>query len=218
MATTRRSLGTISSRYLTGPAATMTTADIVRPDWRKWKHAYEVRLHEAIALSLNIAPENVVERRDYRNEDYRYDGAEGEEFARRLFVARRNPRRIRVLRQYGPYLAWVELPRFAAWAQSLGWQLPPELVETIHTDELDAAIPTGMQGRPSKGKDLIWAQFQRRVRENACKLTLDEEAGTLRDWYRNKYPKAQSPTAKTIAKNIRADYRQWLKTRQPDSS
>jgi hypothetical protein len=179
------------------------------PDWRKWRDAHEVELREAIALSLNLAPEKVF-----------YDGEEGREYDLRLFVARRNLSSIGIIRAFGAEAAivWVALPRFAAWAQSLGWRLPIELVEIIDAHELGAALPTGMAGRPSKGKDLIAAEFHRRVLNNACKLVLKEEAEALRQWYQAEHPTAAQPTVKTIENNIRDEHRQWVVTRPPETS
>jgi hypothetical protein len=59
------------------------------PNWQKWKHAYEVELREAIALSLNLTPGAF------------YDGEEYREYRDRLFIARRNLPRIGVIRAVG---------------------------------------------------------------------------------------------------------------------
>jgi hypothetical protein len=42
--------------------------------------------------------------------------------------------------------------------------------------EDEGLTSTGMPGRPSKGKDLINAEFQRRVSANECEQTLDAQA------------------------------------------
>jgi hypothetical protein len=109
------------------------------PNWQKWKHAYEVELREAIALSLNLTPGAF------------YDGEEYREYRDRLFIARRNLPRIGVIRAVGyeAPVVWVALPYFAAWAQPLGWQLPIELVETIDAQASPRLAPEAPETRPT---------------------------------------------------------------------
>lgn len=95
--------------------------------------------------------------------------------------------------------------------------VPPELVDLID-DSNDEAIPTGMPGRPAKGKAWIEAEFERRIKENACETELKEEAEALLQLYKKKYPKAESPTVKTIMNNVRARHRHWRATRPPEAS
>lgn len=76
-------------------------------------------------------------------------------------------------------------------------------------------MPTGAPGAPSKGMHLIVGELKRRVRENACKASLREEATELLQWFRLQHPNAQSPTIKTIENNIRDHHRQWRARQSP---
>jgi len=101
------------------------------PRWQKWKHVRGVRLVEAVALSLNIAPEKLRLNPHAWMNGKRFD--EGEEFLDRLFLAERNlqilgPLNILAIRYYDEDPI-VDLRRFVGWAASLGWPLPDELVE-----------------------------------------------------------------------------------------
>lgn len=96
-----------------------------------------------------------------------------------------------------------------------GWIIGPDgsgyAIAAI--DPVNAAkspTPTGLPGRPSKGRDLIEYEFKRRCGTGEAKAALDEEAEALRGWYIMSYPQAQHPTVKTIKNNIRADHRRWV--------
>lgn len=68
-------------------------------------------------------------------------------------------------------------------------------------------IPTGMPGRPSKGKDLIQAELRRRIESGAALDTLKAEVQALADWYKIQYPQAQQPKMKTLENSMRAIFR-----------
>ena len=99
---------------------------------------------------------------------------------------------------------------------------PAEIVEIDISEVLQALegaptpkpsiIPTGMPGRPSKGKDLILAELERRIAEKTCERTVRAEAAELKVWFARTYPNAQQPTIKTIENNIRAEYRRSEET------
>jgi hypothetical protein len=74
--------------------------------------------------------------------------------------------------------------------------------------------PTGMPGRPSKGKGLIEDEFKRRIGDGVALPDLADEAQALWNWYKVKDPKAERPTVKTIKNNIRADHREWMASRR----
>jgi hypothetical protein len=65
---------------------------------------------------------------------------------------------------------------------------------------------TGAPGRPSKGMQIINAEFERRRREHSCLPSLREEANWLQKWFKQAHPTAQHPTLKTIENRIRRDY------------
>jgi hypothetical protein len=72
-------------------------------------------------------------------------------------------------------------------------------------------ITTGMPGRPSKGKQLIEDEFDRRAAADETMASLEAEAEALLAWYKTTYPKEQRPTVKTIKNNIRARYWRWAR-------
>jgi hypothetical protein len=128
------------------------------PNWRKWKHLPSATLYEAVALSLNIDPEKI--RRNPRAwmGGKRFD--EGQEFLDRLFVAKRNldclgPLNSMGIRYYEEDPV-VNLQAFAAWAASIGWDVPAELGGPATAPQ--SAVPVkargvaaqlaGAQGRP----------------------------------------------------------------------
>jgi hypothetical protein len=82
-----------------------------------------------------------------------------------------------------------------------------------------SSTPTGMPGRPSKGKNLIEDECARRIRDGRALPTLADEARALFDWYKAEYPKEERPTEKTIQNNIRAYHREWMAgQRQTDAT
>jgi hypothetical protein len=101
------------------------------PNWQKWKHVPEVKLYEAVALSLNIAPEKIRPNSHAWMGGKRFD--ESEEFLDRLFVAQRNLETLQPLNflgmRYYDEDPVVRLQNFVAWAVSIGWTLPSELAE-----------------------------------------------------------------------------------------
>jgi hypothetical protein len=64
-------------------------------------------------------------------------------------------------------------------------------------------LPTGDPGRPSKGRELYLAEFEKRAAADHSKPSAKLEAEDLRDWFKLNHPTAILPTAKTIENNIR---------------
>ena len=64
-------------------------------------------------------------------------------------------------------------------------------------------LPTGDPGRPTKGRELYMAEFERRAGAGLAKGSAKLESEDLQDWFRVQYPTAALPTAKTIENNIR---------------
>lgn len=80
------------------------------------------------------------------------------------------------------------------------------VVEATAEAEVDDNMPTAMQGRPTKGREIIREEMERRICAGHLEATLAAQARSLADWYRNQYPKSQAPTVKTIMNNIREQY------------
>ena len=102
------------------------------PDWDWWRHVPTVALHEAVALSLNIDPKQL-RRASTRALLAGRQFDEGPEFERRLALAKRclgdtlpGPVNQLAVRYYDEAAA-VRLRDFAAWADPVEWQIPPEL-------------------------------------------------------------------------------------------
>lgn len=68
-------------------------------------------------------------------------------------------------------------------------------------------MPTGMPGRPSSGREIIEAEFERRIAAGDLETSLAAQGRILAAWYREKYPRHRCPTPKTIENNLREAWR-----------
>jgi hypothetical protein len=68
---------------------------------------------------------------------------------------------------------------------------------------------TGFPGRPPKLKHLIEQEFRRRAEAGEVCSPLAAEVRALRDWAVERHPDAPPPSEKTIANNIRYQYRPY---------
>jgi hypothetical protein len=120
------------------------------PNWCKWKYVPTATLYEAVALSLNIDPERI--RRNPRAwmGGKRFD--EDQEFLDRLFVSKRNLDSLGPLNSMGVRYYQedpvVNVQAFAAWAASIGWNLPAELVGPATAPQ--SAVPVAALGVPAQ--------------------------------------------------------------------
>ena len=105
------------------------------PNWRKWRHVPNVKLWEAVALSLDIEPKFV------KHGPHGWVGgshvfSESELFKDRIFIATRNlsvngPLEPTAIVVAHPEACEVSLVKFSAWARSIDWEIPSELAEGI---------------------------------------------------------------------------------------
>ena len=97
------------------------------PDWRIWRNVPEVRLWEAVALSLNIDPRQV-ELNPHAWMSGHRSFLEAQDFKDRVFVAERNlgSTLLEPINWRGAD-SKVRLSSFVKWAASVGWELPNEL-------------------------------------------------------------------------------------------
>jgi hypothetical protein len=109
------------------------------PNWGTWAHVPSVTLPEAVALSLNIDPHKL-RPNPHSWKAGRLLFQEGLEFENRLMLAERclgetlpGPVNKMAVRYYDTD-ALVRLPEFAAWAQSVEWQIPAELARLSGND------------------------------------------------------------------------------------
>lgn len=110
------------------------------PDWDVWRLVEDVRLWEAVALSLNIEPRKVQHSRN----SWMHGRAvflEREEFEKRLFAASRSADLPRITLPSDPSLATVSLSEFAKWSRSIGWSIPDELAERTTESSLPKLGP-----------------------------------------------------------------------------
>ena len=66
---------------------------------------------------------------------------------------------------------------------------------------------TGLPGRPAKARHLIGDEMQRRAEESRLAASLAQEAKALLGWLISSHPAVARPTERTIANNIRSEYR-----------
>lgn len=108
------------------------------PDWREWKLIPRGSVRHVCLLSLNLNPHRIHENAwpDDAGEDY-YD-----EFFLRLRVLDANlesdPERFSGNRFHTHV---VRLPEFAAWAMSVGWDIPAELAAIAKAPLTETAAP-----------------------------------------------------------------------------
>jgi hypothetical protein len=70
----------------------------------------------------------------------------------------------------------------------------------------EAALRTGMAGRPTKGRDIILAEFARRAAAGGMLPTLKAEATALRTWFRETHPNADQPGQGATENTLRRRY------------
>lgn len=101
-----------------------------KPDWDFWRHMPEIKLWQAIALSMNIDPDLLKYSRD------RWNGLPSRDdenkFDKHLRLLRANKSTKNgftpgTLSMDNPDNHGVRPSEFSAWAQSIGWDIPPEL-------------------------------------------------------------------------------------------
>lgn len=71
------------------------------------------------------------------------------------------------------------------------------------------ATPTGLAGRPTKGREIIFAEYIRRRDAGEVLSKVAAEASTLRLWYKQNYPTAQHPASKTVENLIRREHQRF---------
>jgi len=101
-----------------------------KPSWTKWRHVPNVKLWEAVALSLDIEPGLVNHSPHGRmSNSHLFDKLE---FKDRIFIATRNlstkgPLVPIALVMGKPESCKISLAGFSTWARSIDWDIPPEL-------------------------------------------------------------------------------------------
>lgn len=169
-----------------------------KPRWKKWRLMPEVRMFEAVALSLDIEPDKV------RTTDYAWMGAkypfdEGSEFNDRLDVLLANSTN----RTFFPtpcisnlsngYQCGIRLSEFAQWAVLVAeWNdLPPELVAMTKAPGQQSTAPEAQKrGAGEKAKP----EWVTRARDIGTAWMLAEEKSTKK-----------RPTVEQIARHLEGE-------------
>jgi hypothetical protein len=177
-------------------------------------------LHEAVALSLDIDPAKV--RKAYLSGGLmRCD--EGREFDVRLMLAERclgatlhGPLNWLAVRYYDARPS-IGLQTFAAWARSVGWEMPAELaglagdsMKSTHPNPQpdeplvlseQPAYRTGLAGKPTSWH-LIEQELRRRHAAGERHLKRAEWARILIKWLQSTHSNAPCPTVKTLTNKL----------------
>jgi len=140
-----------------------------KPNWDKWRNMLEVVLWEAVALSLDVEPDYLDSRdeklsmhrqpkqdKDEKNFNDRYDVAESHMgIGKPLRPGSILPRAHR---------AGISLAEFAAWAQSINWEIPQELADlakersqssTQSNDENKVEQKKSINGQSTQHEDIV---------------------------------------------------------------
>lgn len=113
-----------------GFARHASSADDRKPRWNKWRLIPDVKIFEAVALSLDIDPEKLKWNRDgWMAGGYRSRFDESEEFSDRLEIAIRNGRELNIscVNLGDSTKNEIPLAEFASWTLSINWKIPEEL-------------------------------------------------------------------------------------------
>lgn len=76
-------------------------------------------------------------------------------------------------------------------------------------EDVRLPLKTGDPGRPTKGKEIYMAEFERRIADESAIGGLMEEARSLATWYSEHYPLNDQPTPKTIKNSIAERWRAY---------
>lgn len=113
-----------------------------KPKWSKWNLIDDAKVWQVIALSLDIDPDRITRDGNDWMAGGGYVNHEGDEFKDRLDVIKANYRRIddtpKTLSMNGIEFCDLNIPKFAKWALSVNWEIPPELA-ALTSDELESS-------------------------------------------------------------------------------
>lgn len=131
------------------------------PDWREWISTPKVEVWQACALSLNIDPHSLKRRDGYMSESGGSPYFEDNSFPskaireecnlrRRVLIAnlRDDPKKFSLTSSTASGYSEVRLSEFAAWALSIGWDIPAELVAIARKHGEQASAPAAQNDAP----------------------------------------------------------------------
>jgi len=144
-----------------------------QPRWSKWKLMPEVKLWEAVALSLNIEP-GKIETNELAWMGAKHPFDEDDEFNDRLTVLSKHSSNRAffptpcILNMANWYQCEVRLNEFAAWCAHIGYDIPEQL------KELSKAKPKDEPAAVEQIKPGAKVATQKRQRQDALAVVLDE--------------------------------------------
>lgn len=137
------------------------------PDWKFWLHMPEVKLWQAVALSMNIDPDSLKNHPQAWMsgngslifKEGSFSSAQGEVFYKRLRLLVAN-KKVKsgfspgTLSMETPHNHGVRLSECFAWALSIGWDLPPVLIAIGRKQaEMTGAPAPKIDNTPEKPED-----------------------------------------------------------------
>lgn len=112
-----------------------------KPNWRKWNLIDDVEVWKAIALSLDIDPDKVTRDGSDWMAGGGYVNHEETEFKDRLDIIKANYSKIdptpKALSSNGTAYCHINISKFAKWAISVNWVIPPELTALASKEDED---------------------------------------------------------------------------------
>jgi hypothetical protein len=171
------------------------------PQWTIWKNMPELRVFEAVALSLNIDPRKV------RHNPHAWMAGkrlfyEDQEFNDRFLVAERNLADIGVLNSVAAHYKGQEpiirLDSFVRWALRIGWPLPAELLGNRASQEPDL---------PPAPLDRINSEAPTEPEQKTQRILNSTKRDAVKDFVAKHYPDGIPPgvTRKHIARQVEAE-------------
>lgn len=147
------------------------------PDWQFWRHMPEVKLWQAVVLSLNENPDRLTfTKRIISGETVNRYFSENRDATKRirlLIASHLDSRHFSACTSNGiePMLSGVRLPEFAAWALSVvEWEgLPPELVAMAQRPE----VPAPADSTNVSSARLMLCMTKEKVAEHYAQRTLN---------------------------------------------
>ena len=180
------------------------------PDWETWKHYLSAPVYQAVALSLNINPENI------RGLDSDPIGGlifknTPPDFQKRINIAinhvAENKLKTKSIFPNLP-LRIVDLSVFSAWCEEIGWVLPDEFSSFHNVSEFDHETTIKPPiGRPSiwdweGAVCATWAAIYDATITPGTKNTRKEIRNYINSWLKNKHNTTKTPAASAVLQRI----------------
>ena len=186
-----------------GPSSLMARRVDTAPDWNYWRQMPHAELWEAVALSSNLDPRDselgyqVGESVRWKS---RYDDEEYKQAFEWLEIASARVEELEVVSfARNIYFTVVKLPKFAAWADSLGWAIPAELSSMAKAAETMAHASIADKPYSTPTLEILNAAIKEffNPRRNP-----DAKREEIVEWVKARMAAAKMPNSDNIAKAI----------------